>query len=112
LANGGHNTVDYIVRSFAIWQNVTHLEVIINDTCYHAMGGDSNHRLLRPWLSIDCNFVEPQHIIITKKFLPNFKYNKSKVEKYQFALIVSFGNMWVADSIRHSGADELVDLLR
>jgi hypothetical protein len=47
LANGGRNTVDYIVGSLAIWQVATHLEVIINDTRYCAMGGDSDHRPLR-----------------------------------------------------------------
>jgi hypothetical protein len=45
-------------------------------------GGDSDHRPLRLWLSIDFTFVEPQHIVVTKKFLPKFKYDKSKVEKY------------------------------
>ncbi len=45
------------------------------------MGGDSNHRLhLR--LNIDCNFVEPQHMVVTNFFLPRFKYDKSKAEKY------------------------------
>jgi hypothetical protein len=47
LANGGRSTVDYIVGSPAIWQAATHLEVIIDDTRYCAMGGDSNHRSLR-----------------------------------------------------------------
>ncbi len=32
LANGGRSIVDYIVSSPAVWQIVTHLEVIINDT--------------------------------------------------------------------------------
>jgi hypothetical protein len=32
LANGGRNTVDYIVGSLVIWQTATHLEVIIDDT--------------------------------------------------------------------------------
>ncbi len=39
LANGGHNTVDYIVGSPVIWQVATHLEVIIDDTRYCAVGG-------------------------------------------------------------------------
>ncbi len=82
LANGGRSTVDYIVGSPAIWQAATHLEVIIDDTRYCAMGGDSNHRSLRLWLSIKCIFVEPRHITVTKKFLPRFKYDKSKVEQY------------------------------
>jgi hypothetical protein len=76
------------------------------------MGGDSNHRPLRLRLSIDCSFVEPQHTVVTKKFLPRFKYDKSKVEKYQLALIVSFGNLWVVHSIGHLGADGLADLLQ
>jgi hypothetical protein len=62
LANGERSTVDYIMGSLTIWQAPTHLEVIINDTRYYAMGGDSNHRLLRLQLNIDCNFVESQHI--------------------------------------------------
>ncbi len=112
MANGGRNTVDYIVGSPAIWQAVTHLEVIIDDTRYRAMGGDSNHRLLRLRLNIDCSFVKPQHTIVTKKFfLPRFNYDKSKVEKYQLALTASLGNLWVVDSIGHLGEDELADLL-
>jgi hypothetical protein len=111
LANGGCNTVDYIVNSFAFWQVTTHFKVIIDDTCYHAMGGDSDHRLLHLRLSIDCSFVEPLHTIITNFFLPRFKFDKSKVEKYQLALTASFGNLWVVDSIRHLGVDKLVDLL-
>jgi hypothetical protein len=47
-----------------------------------------------------------------KKFLPRFKYDKSKVKEYQLALPTSLGNMWVVDSIRHMGADELTDLLK
>jgi hypothetical protein len=62
-------------------------------------------------LNIDCNFVEPQHIVETKKILPRFKYDKSKVEEYHLALIVSLGNLWVVDSIGHLGADGLADLL-
>ncbi len=75
------------------------------------MGGDSDHRSLRLWLSIDCSFVEPQHMVVTKKILPKFKYDKSKAEKYQLALIMSLENMWVVDSIGHLGADGLVNLL-
>jgi hypothetical protein len=75
------------------------------------MGGDSNHKPLRLWLSIDCTFVEPQHTSVTKKFLPRFKYDKSKVEEYQLALTTSFGNLWVVNSTRHLGADGLTDLL-
>ncbi len=68
-------------------------------------GGDSDHRPLRLRLSIDCSFVEPQHTIETKKFLPRFKYGKSKVEEYQLVIRMSFGNLWVVDSIRHLGVD-------
>jgi hypothetical protein len=76
------------------------------------MGGDSDHKLLRLRLSIDYNFVEPQHTIVTNFFLPRFKYDKSKVEEYQLALTSSLGNLWVADLIGHLGADGLVDLLQ
>jgi hypothetical protein len=38
-----------------------------------------------------------------KNFLPRFKYDKSKAEKYQLALTSSFGNMWLVDSIGHLG---------
>jgi hypothetical protein len=48
LTNGGRNTIDYIVGSPTVWQAATsHLKVIIDDTRYHAMRGDSNHRPLR-----------------------------------------------------------------
>jgi hypothetical protein len=47
LANGGHSIINYIVGSPVIWQTVTHLKVIVDDTHYCAMGGDSNHRPLR-----------------------------------------------------------------
>jgi hypothetical protein len=50
-------------------------------------------------------------MVITKKFLPRFKYDKSKVEKYQLALIANLENLWVVDLIGHLGADELADLL-
>ncbi len=89
-----------------------HLEVIINDTHYHAMGENFNHRPLHLQLNIDCNFVEPQHMVITKKFLLRFKYDKSKAEKYQLALRASLGNLWVVDSIEHLGADGLANLLQ
>jgi hypothetical protein len=82
LANGGRNIVDYIVNSPAIWQVVTHLKLIINDTRYCATGGDSDHMPLHLQLSINCTFIEPQHTIVTKKFLPRFKYDKSKVKEY------------------------------
>jgi len=112
LVNGGRNTIDYIVSSPAVWQATTHLEVIIDGICYRAMGGNSNHRPLRLGLNINYNFVEPQHTVVTKKFfLPRFNYDKSKVEEYQLALIVSLGNLWVVDLIGYLGADELVDLL-
>jgi hypothetical protein len=112
LANGGRSTVDYIVGSLTIWQAATHLEVVINDTRYCAMGGDSDHRPLRLRLSINCTFVEPQHTTATKKFLPRFKYDKSKVEQYQLALATSLGNLWVANSIRHLEVDGLIELLQ
>ncbi len=111
MANGGCSIVNYIVGSPIVWQAATHLEVIIDDTHYCTMGGNFDHRPLRLRLSIDCSFVEPQHMVITKKSLPRFKYDKSKVEKYQLALITSLGNLWVADLIGHLGADKLVDLL-
>jgi hypothetical protein len=83
LANGGRSIVDYIVGSPTIWQAATHLEVIIDDNHYHAMGGDSDHKPLRLRLNIDYSFVEPQHTVVTKKnFLPRFNYVKSKVEEY------------------------------
>jgi hypothetical protein len=41
-----------------------------------------------------------------------FKYDKSKVEEYQLALTTNLGNLWVANSIRHLGVDELTDLLQ
>ncbi len=91
LANGGCNIVDYIVGSLAIWQAATHLEVIIDDTHYCVMGGNSDHKPLRLRLSINCTFVEPQHIAVTKKFLLRFKYDKSKVEQYQLALTMNLG---------------------
>ncbi len=53
LANGGRNIVDYIVGSPTIWQATTHLEVIIDDTRYYAVGGDSDHRPLRLRLGIN-----------------------------------------------------------
>jgi hypothetical protein len=46
LTNGGRINVDYIVGSPVVWQIATHFEVIIDDTHYYAMGGDSNHRSL------------------------------------------------------------------
>jgi hypothetical protein len=111
LTNGGHNTVDYIVGSPVVWQVATHLEVIIDDTHYHAMGGDFDHRSLRLQLNIDYSFVEPQHTIVTKKFLPRFKYDKLKSEEYKLALTTSLGNLWVANSIGHLGVDKLANLL-
>jgi len=113
LANGGCNTIDYIVGSPVVWQVATHLEVIIDDTRYRAMGGDFDHRPLRLRINIDCSFVEPQHKVVTKKFfLLRFNYDKSKVENYQLALIASLRKLWVADSIGHLRADELANLLQ
>jgi hypothetical protein len=85
--------------------------VIIDDTHYYAMGGDSDHKSLHLRLSIDYSFIEPQHIVVTKKFLPRFKYDKLKVGKYQLALTTNLGNLWVANLIGHLGADESADLL-
>jgi hypothetical protein len=59
LANGRRNIVDYIVGSHVVWQAITHLEVIIDDTRYCAMGADSNHRSLHLRLNINSSFVEP-----------------------------------------------------
>ncbi len=87
--------------------------MIIDGIRYRVMGGDSDHRPLCLRLNIDCSFVEPQHMVVTKKlFLPRFNYDKSKVEEYQLALTASLGNMWVADLIGHLGADELANLLQ
>ncbi len=66
LANGGRNTINYIIGSPIVWQATTHLEVIIDDTRYYVVRGDSDHRPLRLRLSIDCSFVELQHTIETK----------------------------------------------
>ncbi len=44
--------------------------------------------------------------------MPRFKYDKSKVEEYQFALTTNLGNMWVVNSIGHLGANGLVNLLQ
>jgi hypothetical protein len=110
LANGGRITVDYIVGSPTVWQVITHFKVIIDDTHYCAMGGDFDHKSLRLRVSI-CNFVEPQHTVVTKKVLPRFKYDKSKAKKYELALTTSLANLWVVDSIGHLGVDGLVDLL-
>ncbi len=82
LANGGRNIIDYIIGSLIIWQATTHLEMIINDTRYCVMGGHSDHRPLWLQLNINYTFVEPQHTVGIKKFLPKFKYDKSKVEQY------------------------------
>jgi hypothetical protein len=51
-------------------------------------------------------------MVVTKNFLPRFKYDKSKVEEYRLALIKNLGNLWVADSTRHLEANRLVDLLQ
>jgi hypothetical protein len=42
--------------------------------------------------------------------LPRFKYDKSKAEEYQLALIASLGNLWVVDSIGHLGANGVANL--
>ncbi len=82
LANGGRTIIDYIVDSPVVWQVATQFKVIIDDTYYCAMGGDSNHMPLHLRLNIDCSFVEPQHMVETKKFILRFEYDKSKVEEY------------------------------
>jgi hypothetical protein len=51
-------------------------------------------------------------MVVTKTFLPRFKYNKSKVEEYQLALTASLGNLWVVDLIGHLGTDGLTYLLQ
>jgi len=51
-------------------------------------------------------------MVITKKFVCRFKYDKSKAKKYQLALRASLGNLWVVDLIEHLGADGLVNLLQ
>jgi hypothetical protein len=112
LENGGHKIINYIISSPIVGQVATHLEVIVDDTHYRKMGGNSNHRPLRLRLSIDCNFVEPQHTIITHFFLLKFKYDKSKAWEYQLTLTTSLGNLWVVNSIGHPGADGLIDLLQ
>jgi hypothetical protein len=53
LANGRHNTVNYIIGLAIIWQVITHIEVIINDTRYCAMGVDSHYMLLHLRLNIN-----------------------------------------------------------
>jgi len=50
--------------------------------------------------------------MVTKKFLLRFNYDKSKIEKYQLALIVSLRNLWVVNLIGHLGVDGLANLLR
>jgi hypothetical protein len=74
------------------------------------MGEDFNHMSLRLQLNINCSFVEPQHTVITKKFFPKFKYDKSKIE-HQLALTTNLGNLWVLNSIGHLGANGLANLL-
>ncbi len=59
LRDGGCIIGDYIVSSPTIWQATTHLELIINDIRYCALGGNSDHRSLRLRLNIDCSFVKP-----------------------------------------------------
>jgi hypothetical protein len=112
LANRGRTTIDYIVGSPVVWQTATHLEMIINDTRYYAMGGNSNHKRLRLQFIMDCNFVEPQCTVVTKKILRRFKYDKSKAKEYQLAMTMNLGNLWVIESIGHLGANELADLLQ
>jgi hypothetical protein len=76
------------------------------------MGVDSDHRPLRLRLNINYSFVEPQRTVVTKCFLPRFKYDKSKVKEYQLALTTNLGNLWVVESIGHLGADRLTNLLQ
>ncbi len=63
-------------------------------------------------MSIDGTFVESQHRVVIRIFLPRFKYDKSNVEKYQLVLTTSLGNLWVANLTRHLGANKLADLLQ
>jgi hypothetical protein len=42
-------------------------------------------------------------MIVTKKLLPRFKYDKSKAKDYKLALIANLGNLWVVESIGHLG---------
>ncbi len=63
-------------------------------------------------MSIDCSFVEPQCIVVTKEFLTKFKYDKSKAKKYQLALTTNLGNLCVVELIGHLGANGLTDLLQ
>ncbi len=70
LVDGGCNTIDYIVGSPAVWQVVTHFEMIIDDIRYCVVGGDFDHKALHVRLNINCSFVEPQHAIETKQNLP------------------------------------------
>jgi hypothetical protein len=76
------------------------------------MGGDFDHKSLHLRLNINCTFVKPQHIVVTKKLFLRVKYDKSKVEEYQLALTTSLRNLWVINLIGHLGADGLVDLLQ
>jgi hypothetical protein len=76
LANEERNIVDYIVGSHVVWQAATHVEVVIDDTRYCAMGGDSDHRLLCLRLNIDYIFVEPQHTIVTTSSLDSNMINQ------------------------------------
>jgi hypothetical protein len=41
-----------------------------------------------------------------------FKYDKSKVEKYQLTLTTNLGNLWVVNSIGHLRANGLANLLQ
>jgi hypothetical protein len=51
-------------------------------------------------------------MVETKELLLRFKYDKSKVEKYQLALKASLGNLWVINLIDHLWANGLIDLLQ
>jgi hypothetical protein len=51
-------------------------------------------------------------MVVTKKLLPRFKYDKSKAEDNQLALITNLKNLWVTNSIEHLGADGSADLLQ
>ncbi len=51
-------------------------------------------------------------MVETNFFLPRFKYDKSKAKEYEFTLTKNLGNLWVADSIGHLGADRLTNLLQ
>jgi len=73
-----------------------------------------SYQYLLALLDYVCNFfsISSTSSSISISLMPRFNYDKSKVEEYQLALTPSLGNLWVADSIGHLGADELANLLQ